>query len=156
MPATTIVEPAPALPSPDAAQGQLLQLNPVLRIRREQTGALVHQPRTGRVTQLSEQGLLLLELYRHARPAPPAHPFLLPLEDWHRVIDLLDRYGVFDILITGGESLLYDEFFDLAQDILGRGLRFGLSTNATILPERRLERLRQLRLSVVQVSLDGA
>jgi MoaA/NifB/PqqE/SkfB family radical SAM enzyme len=63
---------------------------------------------------------------------------------------------VLDVYVTGGETLLYPEFFDLAEHILARGLGFGLSTNATILNGGRLERLQQLGFSPVQVSLDGA
>lgn len=86
---------------------------------------------------------------------PKADPFLLPVEQWHEIIRKLDDYGVLDIYITGGESLLLPGFFDLAADIIGRGLGFGVSTNATVLNAGRLERLRELGVSPVQVSLDG-
>ncbi|MEU4215866.1 radical SAM protein [Actinoplanes sp. NPDC026623] len=86
---------------------------------------------------------------------PKADPFLLSPADWLTAIDKLDAYGVLDVYITGGESLLYPAFFDLAEHILRRGLGFGLSTNATILGGGRLERLRNLGYSPIQVSLDG-
>ncbi|WP_432995904.1 radical SAM protein [Dactylosporangium sp. CA-233914] len=86
---------------------------------------------------------------------PKADPFLHPVEQWKSMIDKLDAYGVLDVYITGGESLLYLEFFDLAEHILGKGMGFGLSTNATVLGGGRLERLQALQFSPVQVSLDG-
>jgi MoaA/NifB/PqqE/SkfB family radical SAM enzyme len=86
---------------------------------------------------------------------PKADQFLLPLDVWHKLIGQLDDYGVLDVYITGGESLLLDGFFDLAEDILRRGLGFGFSTNATVLTRDRLRRLRPLNFSPVQVSLDG-
>src|SRR5690606_7322199 len=49
-----------------------------------------------------------------------------------------------------------DGFFEIADEILARGLGFGVSTNATVLSDRVLDRLRQLRIGAVQVSLDGA
>jgi MoaA/NifB/PqqE/SkfB family radical SAM enzyme len=86
---------------------------------------------------------------------PKADPFLLALDEWKGMVDKLDDYGVLDVYITGGESLLYLEFFDLAEHILAKGMGFGLSTNATVLGGGRLERLQALRFSPVQVSLDG-
>ncbi|GIJ13012.1 radical SAM protein [Micromonospora andamanensis] len=94
-------------------------------------------------------------LHCYCSGGPKADPFLLPLEQWHEIIRRLDDYGVPDIYITGGESLLLPGFFDLAADIIGRGLGFGVSTNATVLNAGRLERLRELGVSPVQVSLDG-
>jgi len=87
---------------------------------------------------------------------PKAGPVLLPAETWRDIISQLDDFGIFDVYVTGGESLLYDGFFTIAEDILSRGMGFGLSTNATILPGRILARLRDLRIDTVQVSLDGA
>jgi len=87
---------------------------------------------------------------------PNADPFLLPVQTWQRVIAMLDDYGVLDVYVTGGESLLYESFFTIAEDILSRGMGFGLSTNATLLSGRILGRLRDLRIETVQVSLDGA
>jgi radical SAM protein with 4Fe4S-binding SPASM domain len=87
---------------------------------------------------------------------PQADPFLLPVQTWQRIVGLLDEYGILDVYVTGGESLLYDGFFTIAEDILSRGMGFGLSTNATILSEGHLAQLRALRIETVQVSLDGA
>jgi MoaA/NifB/PqqE/SkfB family radical SAM enzyme len=86
---------------------------------------------------------------------PKADPFLLTVQQWHDIIARLDDHGVLDVYITGGESLLYPEFFDLAEDILNRGMGFGVSTNATLLSDKVLARLRDLRIGTVQVSLDG-
>ncbi len=87
---------------------------------------------------------------------PKADPFLLDVAVWRGIVAQLDDYGVFDVYVTGGESLLLDGFFDIAEDILSRGMGFGVSTNATVLSERILARLRDLRIGAVQISLDGA
>jgi MoaA/NifB/PqqE/SkfB family radical SAM enzyme len=87
---------------------------------------------------------------------PKADPFLLDVDTWRRVVAKLDDYGVLDVYVTGGESLLLEGFFDIAEEILDRGMGFGVSTNATVLSGRVLHRLRQLRIGTVQVSLDGA
>ena len=87
---------------------------------------------------------------------PALHPLLIDVCGWRRIINRLDAFGVLDVYVTGGESLLLDGFFDLAEDILDRGMGFGVSTNATVLSDRVLARLRDLRIGTVQVSLDGA
>ena len=94
-------------------------------------------------------------LHCYCSGGPKADPFLLDIDTWRRIIALLDDYGVFDVYVTGGESLMLDGFFDLAEEILDRGMGFGVSTNATALPDRILDRLRALRIGTVQVSLDG-
>jgi MoaA/NifB/PqqE/SkfB family radical SAM enzyme len=95
-------------------------------------------------------------IHCYCHGGPKADPFLLPVGTWLSIISQLDDYGVFDVYVTGGESLLYDGFFTIAEEILSRGMGFGVSTNATILPERTLAQLRDLRIETVQVSLDGA
>lgn len=87
---------------------------------------------------------------------PKADPFLIDVDTWREIVAKLDDYGVLDVYVTGGESLLLDGFFEIADEILARGLGFGVSTNATVLSDRVLDRLRQLRIGAVQVSLDGA
>lgn len=87
---------------------------------------------------------------------PKADPFLLDVDTWRNVAARLDDYGVLDVYVTGGESLLLDGFFDIVDEILNRGMGFGVSTNATVLSDRVLDRLRELRIGTVQVSLDGA
>ncbi|GGJ90280.1 hypothetical protein GCM10010123_20090 [Pilimelia anulata] len=94
-------------------------------------------------------------LHCYCSGGPKADPFLLPTRTWREVIGRLDDYGVFDVYVTGGESLMLDGFFDIAAEILGRGMGFGVSTNATVLPPRTLTRLRELGVGTVQVSLDG-
>lgn len=95
-------------------------------------------------------------LHCYCSGGPKADPFLLDVDTWRSLVGKLDGYGVFDVYVTGGESLLLDGFFDIATEILDRGMGFGVSTNATVLSDRVLGRLRDLRIGAVQVSLDGA
>jgi MoaA/NifB/PqqE/SkfB family radical SAM enzyme len=123
------------------------------------------------VADSAQRGPVLKPLWAHLQPftrcnqrcmhcyclgGPRADPFLLPIGTWQDIIGKLDDFGVLDVYVTGGESLLYEEFFTIAEVILSRGMGFGLSTNATILAGRVLARLRELRIDTVQVSLDGA
>ena len=95
-------------------------------------------------------------IHCYCNGGPKADPFLMPAATWLDVIGILDDYGVLDVYVTGGESLLYDSFFTIAEDILARGMGFGVSTNATVLSPPVLARLRALQIETVQVSLDGA
>ncbi|MEO3925957.1 radical SAM protein [Micromonosporaceae bacterium B7E4] len=94
-------------------------------------------------------------LHCYCSGGPQADDFLLDVPTWLSLVGKLDDYGVLDIYVTGGESLLRDGFFAIAEEILDRGMGFGVSTNATVLSERVIARLRQLRIGSVQVSLDG-
>ena len=94
-------------------------------------------------------------LHCYCEGSPSASPLQVPLDTWHGIIDRLDAYGVLEVYVTGGETLAFSEFFDIAQDIVDRGLGFGLSTNATATSKAVLSRLANLRIRKVQVSLDG-
>jgi MoaA/NifB/PqqE/SkfB family radical SAM enzyme len=92
----------------------------------------------------------------YCQGGPAAAPLLLPVETWREIIGDLDHQGVFDVFVTGGESLMEESFFVLAEEILDRGMGFGVSTNATVLSDAVFARLAELRIDAVQVSLDGA
>ncbi len=87
---------------------------------------------------------------------PNADPFILPLEKWFFIIDKLDKFGVFDVYITGGENLICDEFFELSKYILSKKLGYGMSTNATLLTKKNINRLKDLNLRRIQVSIDAS
>lgn len=95
-------------------------------------------------------------LHCYCEGSPSASPLQLSQAQWHDIIARLDDYGVFEVYITGGETLAFPQFFDLAKDILDRGLGFGLSTNGTVASSGVLSKLAGLGIKNVQVSLDGA
>lgn len=87
---------------------------------------------------------------------PTGDRMALDEDMWLWVIQKLANYGIRDIYITGGETLLYPAVFQMADYILSLGLTCGLSTNAMAVNKTTMERLRALRLSSIQVSIDGA
>lgn len=95
-------------------------------------------------------------IHCYCKGGPNAEPFALKLEQWYEIIDRLSEFGVFDVYITGGENFIYEEFFSIAEYILSKRLGFGLSTNATLVTRKNIERLKKLKLKRIQVSLDGA
>lgn len=88
---------------------------------------------------------------------PEALPFLAySVQTWKEVIDKLIDFGVWDIYVTGGENLIVEECFDLVGYIIHKGATPAISTNGMRVTQGNLDRIRELGLSIIQVSLDGA
>ena len=82
----------------------------------------------------------------------------LPVETWKRVLD--EVAADFDLhrlqlAITGGEPLLYRDFFDLMEYAHAKGFRWGMTTNATLITPQVAARLADCGLGTVSVSVDG-
>ncbi len=86
--------------------------------------------------------------------AAPPEPELT-LEEFRRVIDGLKDAGAEVIGVTGGEPLLRDDIFELFAHIKRRGMGVWLSTNGTLLDDRRIELLLASGIEGINVSLDG-
>lgn len=71
------------------------------------------------------------------------------------VIDDLARFGVPSILFSGGEPLLRHDLFELMEHAIGKGVHAVISTNGTLIDEKRAEQIQHLGVSYVGVSLDG-
>lgn len=68
--------------------------------------------------------------------------------------DLAD-FGVPVILFSGGEPLLRQDFFELADCARQQGMRIALSTNGTLITREVAERIRNIGFAEVGISLDG-
>jgi SynChlorMet cassette radical SAM/SPASM protein ScmE len=79
------------------------------------------------------------------------------LEEWQAVIDELARIKVFNLLISGGEPFLRQDFYELLKHIFKYHFRISINTNGTVLNDRVLPLVSESgRLDNIQVSLDGA
>lgn len=67
----------------------------------------------------------------------------------------LASFGVPVIMFSGGEPLIRDDFFRLAECAADSGMRLVLSSNGTLINEAVARELRQLRFAEVGISLDG-
>lgn len=94
----------------------------------------------------------------HCYESEATHPKAarLSLADYDRVFDELATLGVLYLSLTGGEIFLRGDLFDIVA--LGRVKRFAvrLYTSGTLIDEARADRIRDLRVSEVQVSLYSA
>ena len=82
----------------------------------------------------------------------------IPYDKAISVIDEAERIGVKDLVLGGGEVLLYDEFFNLCEYALIKGLNVTFSSNGLLIPKEidSISRLKKHnRMLRVGISLDG-
>jgi MoaA/NifB/PqqE/SkfB family radical SAM enzyme len=72
------------------------------------------------------------------------------------LVDRLAEMGVAFVAFSGGEPLWRADLFDLMARCRERGMGIALRSNATLVTPEKAQRLAELNLSVVGVSLDGA
>lgn len=70
-------------------------------------------------------------------------------------IKSLAEFGVPVILFSGGEPLLREDFFDLADYARHQDLRVALSTNGTLITKTVAENIKDIGFAEVGISLDG-
>ncbi len=80
----------------------------------------------------------------------------LDFEQCRRIIDDLDRIGVFQINFGGGEPFLREDFIDILQYAQSKQITTCVSTNGTFLSDTVVKKLKDLDHLYIQVSLDGA
>ena len=83
-------------------------------------------------------------------------PDELATDEWKDVIDQLKSSGVISLLITGGETLLRDDFREIISHIRRRGFFFSISTNGTLLNYDIVNDIAKLKPFIVNTSLYGA
>ena len=88
----------------------------------------------------------------------PQSPDGLPAGEYLRVLDQVkEQYGnrLTQVCLTGGEPLLYKDFFTLAQEIHERGFRWGMTSNGTLISRDIARRLRETGMGTISISVDG-
>jgi 12,18-didecarboxysiroheme deacetylase len=79
----------------------------------------------------------------------------LTLDQGKLLIDDLAEFGSPVVLFSGGEPLIRPDILELIQHAVNLGRRAVVSTNGTLINERMAEKLQQIGLSYVGISLDG-
>ena len=77
----------------------------------------------------------------------------LTLEEWKKVIDIIDSLDVGSIIFTGGEPLLRKDIVDLVA--YSRNLVSGLITNGRLLTKDMVSHLEKAELDHVQITIEG-
>lgn len=79
----------------------------------------------------------------------------LTTEEALKFIDDLADFNVPVILFSGGEPLMRDDFFTLAQHAKEKGIRPTLSTNGTLITPEVAQKIKDVGVGYVGISLDG-
>ena len=79
----------------------------------------------------------------------------LTTEEAKRFIDGLAEFRVPVLLFSGGEPLIRPDFFELAEYARDLGVRPTLSTNGTLITREVAQRIKDLGVGYVGISLDG-
>ena len=84
-----------------------------------------------------------------------AHEGELTTAEAMKFIDDLAAFHVPALLLSGGEPLTREDFFELAEYASARGVRPTLSTNGTLITEESAKKIKAAGVAYVGVSLDG-
>ena len=96
-------------------------------------------------------------LHCRAEAQPRRDPEELSTDEARGVIDQLVDLAPPVLVITGGDPLMRPDVFDIVEYATARGLRVAVSPTTTALTTRaRMERLRDLGVQMIHISLDGA
>ena len=82
----------------------------------------------------------------------------LSLSEWKRVLtelaeDFAPEWPM--LCVTGGEPLLYEDFFELMGFARDLGFRWGMTSNATLVTPEVAARLADVGMGTISVSIDG-
>ena len=81
---------------------------------------------------------------------------ILTLQDWHAIAAELLEAGTLSILLTGGEPLLWPDFWTLYEELIDKGFQVSINTNGSLIDEEALPRFRRRPPQRINVTLYGA
>lgn len=79
----------------------------------------------------------------------------LSREQIFRIIDEAQKFGIKEVLLTGGEPFLREDLFDICEYIDRKGLRTIVTTNGTAINKTSIEAIGQKGIHHIHISLDG-
>jgi SynChlorMet cassette radical SAM/SPASM protein ScmE len=81
----------------------------------------------------------------------------LPLEEWLRLFEELNRCAVMNLILAGGEPFIREDLKEFIDGIVRNRMRFSLLSNGTLITDEMAAYLASTkRCDSVQVSIDGA
>lgn len=79
----------------------------------------------------------------------------LTYEEGRKFIEDLGGFKVPVLLFSGGEPLMREDFFKLAEHAIDYNIRSTISTNGTLINRKTAEKLKEIGVGYVGISLDG-
>ena len=99
--------------------------------------------------------LKCVHCYAHA-VEPSNHKDPISTDQAKAIIDDLAQFGAPVMLFSGGEPLVREDLVELAKYATSKGMRAVISTNGTLITKTKARELKEVGLSYVGISLDGA
>lgn len=81
---------------------------------------------------------------------------ILTLEDWRRIAAQAKEAGTLYLLLTGGEPLLWPDFWTLYEEMADMGFLVSINTNGSLIDDEAVARFRRRPPRRVNITLYGA
>lgn len=81
---------------------------------------------------------------------------ILTLDDWRRIAREAREAGMLDLLLTGGEPLLWPDFWTLYEELVNMGFLVSINTNGSLIDEKAIARFRKRPPQRINITLYGA
>lgn len=81
---------------------------------------------------------------------------ILTLDDWRRIAEEAKKAGTLYLLLTGGEPLLWPDFWTLYEELIDMGFLVSVNTNASMIDDEAVERFKKRPPQKINVTLYGA
>lgn len=81
---------------------------------------------------------------------------ILTLEDWRRIAKEARDAGLLELLLTGGEPLLWPDFWTLYEELVDMGMLVSINTNGSLIDEEAIARFRKRPPQRISITLYGA
>ena len=79
----------------------------------------------------------------------------LTLEEWFKLIEKLRKLGTLSVTLTGGEPLLYTDFFEIARKLREEKMAIYVITNGTLIDKKIVEKLKEIHPVEIGISIYG-
>ena len=81
---------------------------------------------------------------------------LLTLDDWRRIAKEARSAGMLNLLLTGGEPLLWPDFWTLYEELIDMGFLVSVNTNGSLIDENAIRRFMERPPNKINITLYGA
>lgn len=81
---------------------------------------------------------------------------ILTLDDWRYIAREARKAGMLELLLTGGEPLLWPDFWTLYDELVDMGFLVSINTNGSLIDDQAIERFRIRPPQRINITLYGA
>lgn len=81
---------------------------------------------------------------------------ILTLDDWRRIAQEAKNAGMLELLLTGGEPLLWPDFWTLYDELTDMGFLISINTNGSLIDEQAVNHFRDKPPQRINITLYGA